>query len=77
MMRDAISLAGKLDEAGVRWDKKRRVMGLHLRGIWDEGGKLGGRDEGGHGPMEFVLLLIFKVSRNMLTGGVCISRDRF
>lgn len=54
-MSESISLAEKLHEAGVRWDKKRRVMGMHLRGIWEEGQRLGNvKTIGGHGPMESV-----------------------
>lgn len=37
LMGECIVLAEKLHEAGVRWDKHRRVMGMHLRGIWEEG----------------------------------------
>jgi hypothetical protein len=52
-MSGSIALAEKLDEAGIRWDKKRRVMGMHLRGIWEEGQRLGNaKSVGGHGPME-------------------------
>ena len=54
MMRESIALAEQLHEAGIRWDTKRRVMGMHLRGIWEEGQRLAvsGRTIGGHGPME-------------------------
>ena len=54
MMKESIELAEKLHEAGIRWDTKRRVMGMHLRGIWEEGQRLStiGRAVGGHGPME-------------------------
>lgn len=53
LMKESIALAEKLHEAGIRWDKKRRVMGMHLRGIWEESQKLGtGRGVGAHGPME-------------------------
>ncbi|EIW68714.1 hypothetical protein TREMEDRAFT_63177 [Tremella mesenterica DSM 1558] len=53
MMRESIALAEKLHEAGVRWDKHRRVMGMHLRGIWEEGQRLGNaRMPGGMSPME-------------------------
>ena len=53
MMKESIHLAEMLHEAGVRWDSKRRVMGLHLRGIWEEGQRLTfGSPIGGHGPME-------------------------
>ena len=53
LMKEAIDLAEKLHEAGIRWDTKRRVMGMHLRGIWEEGQRLGNvRSVGGHGPME-------------------------
>ena len=45
LMRESIALAEKLHEAGVRRDKKRRVMGTHLRGVWEEGQRFGG---GGH-----------------------------
>lgn len=37
LMGECISLAEQLHVAGVRWDKHRRVMGMHLRGIWEEG----------------------------------------
>ncbi|KAK8846727.1 hypothetical protein IAR55_005814 [Kwoniella newhampshirensis] len=48
LMKESIELAEKLHEAGVRWDKWRRVMGMHLRGIWEEGGGggVGGRGRG-------------------------------
>ncbi|ORX34354.1 hypothetical protein BD324DRAFT_143968 [Kockovaella imperatae] len=54
MMKESIHLAEKLHEAGIRWDTKRRVMGLHLRGIWEEGQKLSYTRTaiGGHGPMD-------------------------
>ncbi len=39
-MRESIELAEKLHEVGVRWDRHRRVMGMHLKGIWEEGQKL-------------------------------------
>ncbi|RXK42236.1 hypothetical protein M231_00595 [Tremella mesenterica] len=53
MMRESIALAEKLHEAGVRWDKHRRVMGMHLRGIWEEGQRLGNaRMPGGMSPMD-------------------------
>ena len=32
LMKESISLAEKLHEAGIRWDKHRRVMGMHLKG---------------------------------------------
>jgi hypothetical protein len=55
MMTTSICLAEELHSAGIRWDRRRRVMGLHLRGIWEEGEKLGcggvaGND--GHRAME-------------------------
>lgn len=51
--RESISLADKLHDAGVRWDKHRRVMGVHLRGIWEEGQRVGnGRAASGHRAME-------------------------
>lgn len=37
LMGECIALAEQLHAAGVRWDKHRRVMGMHLRGIWEEG----------------------------------------
>lgn len=53
LMSESIALAERLHEAGLRWDRHRRVMGMHLRGIWEEGQRLGtGRMVGGHGPME-------------------------
>ena len=53
LMSESIVLAEKLHEAGLRWDTKRRVMGMHLRGIWEESQRLAnGRTVGGHGPME-------------------------
>ena len=56
MMKESIALAEQLHDAGIRWDTKRRVMGMHLRGIWEEGQRLAvaGRSIGGHGPMEWV-----------------------
>jgi hypothetical protein len=53
LMQESIALAERLHEAGLRWDHHRRVMGMHLRGIWEEGQRLGsGRVMGCHGPME-------------------------
>lgn len=53
LMSESIALAELLHDAGLRWDRHRRVMGLHLRGIWEEGQRLGtGKMVGGHGPME-------------------------
>ena len=55
LMRESIHLAEKLYGVGIRWDRHRRVMGLHLRGIWEEGQRLGtGKDGGGHGLMEYI-----------------------
>lgn len=68
MMAESIKLAEKLHEAGIRWDRKRRVMGMHLRGIWDEGQKLG-RGVGGHSTMEYVYILA------SATGGRCDVRE--
>jgi hypothetical protein len=51
MMRESIALAEKLHEAGIRWDARRRVMGMHLRGIWDEAHGLG-KGTSGHAAME-------------------------
>lgn len=50
-MSESIRLAEELHEAGIRWDRRRRVMGMHLRGIWEEGEKLesGGAGVGGEG----------------------------
>jgi len=53
--RESILLADKLHDAGVRWDKLRRVMGMHLRGIWEEGQRFGnGRGVTRHSAMEWV-----------------------
>ncbi|WWD22036.1 hypothetical protein CI109_106524 [Kwoniella shandongensis] len=52
LMKESISLAEKLHEAGIRWDKVRRVMGTHLRGIWEEGGGGGGGRGGGSMGMD-------------------------
>ncbi|WVF70096.1 hypothetical protein IAT40_004884 [Kwoniella sp. CBS 6097] len=38
MMEKSIESAEILHEAGIRWDKSRRVMGTHLRGIWEAAG---------------------------------------
>jgi hypothetical protein len=57
LMQESIQLAEKLHDAGIRWDGKRRVMGLHLRGIWEESGRLGkGLSLSSHGPIEYVPL---------------------
>jgi hypothetical protein len=45
-MKASIELAEKLHDAGIRWDQHRRVMGMHLRGIWEEGARLVGRRAG-------------------------------
>jgi hypothetical protein len=42
IMKASIELAEKLHDAGIRWDQHRRVMGMHLRGIWEEGARLVG-----------------------------------
>ena len=34
-MQESIQLAQKMHEAGLKWDKRRRVMGIHLRGVWE------------------------------------------
>lgn len=55
LMSESIRLAEELHAVGIRWDRRRRVMGMHLRGIWEEGEKLGGSGglEGrGHRAME-------------------------
>lgn len=46
MMKESIKLAGRFHEVGLRWDRKRRVMGTHLRGVW-EGVEGLGEDEKG------------------------------
>ncbi|WVQ97789.1 hypothetical protein IAU59_004903 [Kwoniella sp. CBS 9459] len=38
MMEKSIAVAEVLHDAGIRWDKSRRVMGTHLRGIWEAAG---------------------------------------
>lgn len=44
-MKASIELAEKLHDSGIRWDRYRRVMGMHLRGTWEEGARLvGGTD---------------------------------
>ncbi|WVQ68953.1 uncharacterized protein L199_007162 [Kwoniella botswanensis] len=43
LMRVSIDLASKLDDCGIKWDKQRRVMGIHLRGLFEMGMKM--RDE--------------------------------
>ena len=46
IMKASIDLAERLHESGIRWDQHRRVMGMHLRGIWEEGSRLvGGIDK--------------------------------
>lgn len=55
MMTASIKLAEELHEAGIRWDRQRMVMGLHLKGIWEEGEKLetgNGMGVDGHRAME-------------------------
>lgn len=42
LMSESIKLAEELHGAGIRWDRVRRVMGMHLRGIWAEGAKVDG-----------------------------------
>jgi len=57
LMRESIALASKLDQVGVRWDRMRKVMGMHLRGIWEEGQRLGNaRGAAGVGAMEWVYI---------------------
>ncbi|KAL7424350.1 hypothetical protein Q5752_000032 [Cryptotrichosporon argae] len=50
LMAASIGLAEDLHAAGVRWDARRRVMGVHVRGCWEEGSRLSGL--GGVGGME-------------------------
>ncbi|OCF37602.1 hypothetical protein I316_00729 [Kwoniella heveanensis BCC8398] len=38
MMERSIECAEALHDAGIRWDRSRRVMGMHLRGIWEASG---------------------------------------
>lgn len=45
MMEASIRLAEALHQHGIRWDRHRRVMGTHLRGIWEEGLRLVGGSE--------------------------------
>jgi hypothetical protein len=42
LMKTSIDLAEQLHNSGIRWDQHRRVMGMHLRGIWEEGSRLVG-----------------------------------
>jgi hypothetical protein len=63
-MKASIELAGKLHDAGIRWDQHRRVMGMHLRGIWEEGARLVGGiekisnlDVEEQGVVEYVIVL--------------------
>ncbi|WRT65048.1 uncharacterized protein IL334_001990 [Kwoniella shivajii] len=51
LMKVSIDLAGKLDQVGVKWDKKRKIMGMHLRGLWDVSG-------GGKGSVDCLNLYI-------------------
>ncbi|WVW78769.1 hypothetical protein I302_100731 [Kwoniella bestiolae CBS 10118] len=37
LMRASIELASKLDGCGIKWDKQRKVMGIHLRGLYEIG----------------------------------------
>jgi hypothetical protein len=53
MMKASIELAEYFDQSGFRWDRHRRVMGMHLRGIWEEGARLlGGIDRIGDLSLE-------------------------
>jgi hypothetical protein len=63
-MKASIELAEKLHDAGIRWDQHRRVMGMHLRGIWEEGARLVGGiekisnlDVEEQGVVEYVIVL--------------------
>ena len=63
-MKASIELAEKLHDAGIRWDQHRRVMGMHLRGIWEEGARLVGGiekiatlDTEEQGVVEYVIVL--------------------
>lgn len=56
-MQASIELAEVLHLHGIRWDRQRRLMGIHLRGIWEQGLRLVGGSEhvvrlGRPGPME-------------------------
>lgn len=67
---ESIRLAENLHDAGLRWDKKRRVMGLHLKGIWEEGEKLNtgsGVGTDGHRAMEYGACIPPKEAEVMLT----------
>jgi hypothetical protein len=52
LMKSSIDLAEKLHEIGIRWDRHRRIMGTHLRTIWQEGKNLPGPRRKGLSPME-------------------------
>lgn len=56
-MQASIDLAEVLHENGIRWDRQRRVMGIHLHSIWEQGLRLVGGNEhvvrlARPGPME-------------------------
>ncbi|OCF59110.1 hypothetical protein L486_03611 [Kwoniella mangroviensis CBS 10435] len=40
LMRVSIDLASRLDDCGIKWDKQRKVMGIHLRGLFEMGMKM-------------------------------------
>jgi hypothetical protein len=56
-MQASIELAEVLHHHGIRRDRQRRLMGIHLRGIWEQGVRLVGGNEhvvrlARPGPME-------------------------
>lgn len=57
LMQKSIHIAEVLHQQGIRWDRHRRVMGTHIRSIWEEGLRLSGGDKSilrlsQPGPME-------------------------
>jgi hypothetical protein len=46
-MQESIDLSQKMHDAGLRWDKRRRVMGIHLRGVCEGLEGIAGRSDMG------------------------------
>lgn len=62
LMQKSIDLAEILHRHGIRWDRQRRVMGIHIRSLWEQGLRLTGEEESvlrlsRPGPMESVFPL--------------------
>ncbi|WWC87198.1 uncharacterized protein L201_002084 [Kwoniella dendrophila CBS 6074] len=58
IMRISIELAKKFDECGIKWDKYRKVMGMHIRGLWEMSNKVTNGKKGNDNIVDAVALYI-------------------